>query len=117
MNVRSVSDGTIPSYQCRQAHAQLAEKTCQTMRGDGIDQVVSACLLEAIQPAQLAVALSTLEQLEAGARQLERQRQLRLGPAQHDADLAHRRYRAVDPDNRLQARSVERDWHTKLREE
>src|SRR5258706_79122 len=32
MNVRYLSDGTIPSYQCRQAHAQLAEKTCQTMR-------------------------------------------------------------------------------------
>src|SRR5437870_7075448 len=63
MNVRYLSDGTIPSYQCRQAHAQLAEKTCQTMRGDGIDQVVSACFLEAIQPAQLAVALSTLDQL------------------------------------------------------
>ena len=67
MNVRYLSDGTIPSYQSRQAHAQLAEKTCQTMRGDGIDQVVAACFLEAIQPAQLAVALSTLEQLEARA--------------------------------------------------
>jgi len=116
MNVRYLSDGTIPSYQCRQAHAQLAEKTCQTMRGDGIDQVVSACFLEAIQPAQLAVALSTLDQLEARARQIDRQWQLRLERAQYEADLAHRRYNAVDPDNRLVARSLERDWNAKLTE-
>src|SRR6266516_2242380 len=116
MNVRYLSDGTIPSYQCRQAHAQLAEKTCQTMRGDGIDQVVSACFLEAIQPAQLAVALSTLDQLEARARQIDRQWQLRLERAQYEADLAHRRYNAVEPDNRLVARSLERDWNAKLTE-
>jgi DNA invertase Pin-like site-specific DNA recombinase len=116
MTVRYLSDGTIPSYQCRQAHAQLAEKTCQTMRGDGIDQVVAACFLEAIQPAQLAVALSTLDQLEARAKQIDRQWQLRLERAQYEADLAHRRYNAVDPDNRLVARSLERDWNEKLTE-
>jgi len=116
MTVRYLSDGTIPSYQCRQAHAQLAEKTCQTMRGDGIDQVVAACFLEAIQPAQLAVALSTLEQLEARAKQIDRQWQLRLERAQYEAHLAHRRYNAVDPDNRLVARSLERDWNEKLTE-
>lgn len=116
MNVRYLSDGAIPSYQCRQAHAQLAEKTCQTMRGDGIDQVVAACFLEAIQPAQLAVALSTLDQLEARAKQIDRQWQLRLERAQYEADLAHRRYNAVDPDNRLVARSLERDWNAKLLE-
>ena len=116
MNVRYLSDGTIPSYQCRQAHAQLAEKTCQTMRGDGIDQVVATCFLEAIQPAQLAVALSTLDQLEARAKQIDRQWQFRLERAQYEADLAHRRYNAVDPDNRLVARSLERDWNEKLTE-
>lgn len=114
MNVRYLSNGTIPSYECRQAHAQLAEKTCQTMRGDGIDQAVATCFLEAIQPAHLAVSLSTLDQLEARAKQLDRQWQLRLERAQYEADLARRRYTAVDPDNRLVARSLERDWNEKL---
>src|SRR5207247_4235655 len=70
----------------------------------------------AIQPAQLAVALSTLDQLEARARQIDRQWQLRLERAQYEADLAHRRYNAVEPDNRLVARSLERDWNAKLTE-
>ena len=116
MNVRYLQDGTTPSYECRQAHAQLAEKTCQTMRGDGIDQAVASCFLEAIQPAHLAVSLATLDQLEARAQQLDRQWQLRLERAQYEADLARRRYVAVDPDNRLVARSLERDWNEKLRE-
>ena len=116
MNVRYLQDGTTPSYECRQAHAQLAEKTCQTMRGDGIDQAVATCFLEAIQPAHLDVSLATLDQLEARAQQLDRQWQLRLERAQYEADLARRRYVAVDPDNRLVARSLERDWNEKLRE-
>ena len=116
MNVRYLQEGTTPSYECRQAHAQLAEKTCQTMRGDGIDQAVATCFLEAIQPAHLAVSLATLDQLEARAQQLDRQWQLRLERAQYEADLARRRYVAVDPDNRLVARSLERDWNEQLRE-
>lgn len=116
MNVRYLSDGTIPSYECRQAHAQLAEKTCQTMRGDGIDQAVATCFLQAIQPAHLAVSLSTLDHLEVRAKQLDRQWQLRLERVQYEADLARRRYTAVDPDNRLVARTLERDWNEKLAE-
>ena len=116
MNVRHLADGNIPSYECRQAHAQLAERTCQTMRGDGIDQAVAACFLEAIQPAQLAVSLSTLDQLEARAKQIDRQWHLRLERGQYEADLARRRYVAVDPDNRLVERLLERDWNEKLLE-
>src|SRR5207247_925856 len=36
--------------------------------------------------------------------------------AQYEADLAGRRYKAVDPDNRLVARSLEREWNEKLAE-
>src|SRR5438105_7000839 len=116
MNVRYLADGMTPSYECRQAHAQLAEKTCQTMRGDSIDQIVTTCFLEAIQPAQLDVSLSTLDHREARAQQIERQWHLRLERAQYEADLARRRYVAVDPDNRLVARSLERDWNEQLLE-
>src|SRR5260370_37440329 len=72
LHVRYLSDDTIPSYQCRQAHAQLAEKTCQTMRSDAIDQDVSACFLEAVQTAHRTVALAKLDQREARAIQIDR---------------------------------------------
>jgi len=86
------------------------------MRGDRIDQAVVACFLEAIQPAHLEVALSALDQVEARAKQVDHQWHRQIERAQYEADLARRRYRAVDPDNRLVARSLEREWNEKLAE-
>ncbi len=106
--------GAAPSYECNQAHSQLAAKTCQTLRGDCIDAAVAARFLEAIEPAQLEVALAALEHLDAQAKQVERHWQLQRERAMYEADLARRRFLAVDPDNRLVARTLERDWNEKL---
>src|SRR6266446_5052243 len=108
MTVRYQREASLVIYECSQTHTQLAATTCQTMRGDRIDQAVVQCFLEAIEPAHLDVALSALAHLEARAKQIER--------AQYETDLARRRYRAVDPDNRLVARSLEREWNEKLLE-
>jgi DNA invertase Pin-like site-specific DNA recombinase len=114
MSVRYQRDGKLVIYECSQAHRQLGTKTCQTMRGERIDRAVVQCFLEAIQPAHLEVALSALDSLEARAKQVEQQWQRQIERAQYEADLAQRRYRAVDPDNRLVARSLEREWNEKL---
>ncbi len=116
MSIRYQRDGSLLMYECNQAHRQLGTKTCQTMRGDRIDRAVVQCFLEAIQPAHLEVALSALDSLEARAKQVERQWQRQIERAQYEADLAQRRYKVVDPDNRLVARSLEREWNEKLTE-
>lgn len=116
MGVRYLADGKTPSYECNAIHTRRAGPTCQSLRGDEIDAVVAKTLLEAMQPAQLEISLATLEQLDSQARQLERQWQLRLERAQYEADLAKRRFLAVDPENRLVARTLERDWNDKLAE-
>ena len=116
MSVRYQREGSLLVYECNQAHAQLAVKTCQTMRGDRIDQTVAKTFLEAIEPAHLEVALSALTHLEARAKQIDQQAQRQIERVQYEADLARRRYRAVDPDNRLVARSLEREWNEKLQE-
>lgn len=116
MSVRYLHDGTQPIYECSQAHTQMAMKVCQTLRGDRIDQAVVQSFLEAIQPAHLEVALSALDQIEARAKQIDQQQRRQIERGQYEADLARRRYLAVDPDNRLVARSLERDWNEKLAE-
>lgn len=116
MTVRYQRDGSLLIYECSQAHTQLAMKTCQTMRGERIDQAVAHCFLQAIEPARLDIALSALAHLEARAKQLDQQARRQIERAQYEADLACRRYRAVDPDNRLVARSLEREWNEKLLE-
>jgi DNA invertase Pin-like site-specific DNA recombinase len=114
MTIRYQRNGSLLMYECHQIHSQLAGKTCQTMRGDRIDQAVVQCFLEAIEPAHLEIALSALDQVEARARQVEQQWQRQIERAQYETDLARRRYQAVDPDNRLVARSLEREWNEKL---
>jgi DNA invertase Pin-like site-specific DNA recombinase len=116
MSVRYYKDSNIPIYECNQLHSHHAGPTCQFVRGDGVDKAVAGLFLEAIQPAQLEVALCTLEDLEAQARQVERQWQLRLERIRYEADLARRRFLAVEPENRLVARSLEREWNDKLAE-
>ena len=114
MTVRYTRNGTTPSYECNQVHKQQGGRTCQFVRGDGVDAAVARLFLEAIQPAQLEVSLATLEQIEDQARQVERQWQLHLERAHYEADLARRRFLAVDPENRLVGRNLERDWNEKL---
>src|SRR3989442_1489076 len=116
MGVRYLDDGVTPLYACTRAHVDFAAPTCQTLRGDGIDATVAQTFLDAIQPAHLAVALATLDSLTAQARQIERQWHLRLERAQYEADLARRRFLAVEPENRLVARSLEREWNETLAE-
>lgn len=114
MPVRYREAGRRPLYLCTQVHKDLAGKTCQFLRGDGIAHAVAQVFLAAIQPAHLQVSLATLAQLEERARALDRHWQLRLDRARYEVDLARRRYVAVDPENRLVARSLDRDWNEKL---
>ncbi len=108
--------GNVPSYECNQLHKQRGASTCQSLRGDGVDRAVANALLEAMSPAQLEISLATFEALEAQARALDQQWQHRLERVRYEAELARRRYLAVDPDYRLVARSLEQDWNVKLAE-
>ena len=114
MRVRSLEDRTTPSDDGNTRHVRQAGPTCQSFRGDGVDAAGARVFLDAMPPAQLAVSLATLEQVEAQARQIERPWHLRLERAQYEADLARRRFLAVDPETRLVARTLERDWHDTL---
>jgi hypothetical protein len=116
MTVRYLKDGSVPSYECRSIHTRYAGATCQTMRGDEIDAAVAGAFLEAMQPAQLEVSMVALEQIAGRARQLDRQWQLTLERARYESELARRRFLAVDPENRLVGRTLERDWNEKLAE-
>jgi hypothetical protein len=117
MTVRYMPDGLRPIDVCAQIHKDFAGTTCQFMRGDGIDAAVAQLLLTAMEPAQRTIALEAVEHvehLEAQARAIEHQWHLRLERARYEAELARRRYQEVEPEHRLVARSLERDWHEQL---
>ena len=73
-------------------------------------------LLEALTPDRLALAIAALGELENEARALEHQWSLKRERARYEAERARRQYNAVEPENRLVARSLERVWEDKLRQ-
>ena len=82
----------------------------------GVDAAVERLLLEALTPDRLALAIAALGELENEARVLERQWSLKRERARYEAERARRQYDAVEPENRLVARSLERVWEDKLRQ-
>jgi hypothetical protein len=70
---------------------------------------------QAAQPPEVELSLAVTREVERQAGQVDRQWKLRLDRAGYEARLAERRYKAVDPDNRVVARTLESEWNEKLR--
>jgi hypothetical protein len=92
------------------------EPRCQEVRASGVDVVIERWLLEALTPDRLALAIAALGELENEARALEHQWSLKRERTRYEAERARRQYDAVEPENRLVARSLERVWADKLRQ-
>ena len=114
---KGASDSNYHVYKCSYKNTHRAQQACQAIRGDQIDAAVAQAFLEAIGPAQIEVSLAALDQVAAAARRIDQQWRRSVERARYEADLARRRYLAVDPDNRLVARNLERDWNDKLTEQ
>src|SRR6516165_4693520 len=97
-------------YLCRADQHQHGGPRCQEVRALGVDAAVERLLLEALTPDRLALAIAALGELENEARALERQWSLKRERARYEAERARRQYDAVEPENRLVARSLERVW-------
>jgi DNA invertase Pin-like site-specific DNA recombinase len=108
-------NGDYPVYCCRADRHHSAGPLCQEARALPVDAFVERTLLDALAPDRIAIAIAALGQLQEEARQLEKQWALRRERARYEAERARRQYDAVEPENRLVARSLERIWEEKLR--
>jgi DNA invertase Pin-like site-specific DNA recombinase len=106
----------VPEYRCMRAAIRDGTPTCHQVPGASIDAAIGALLLEAVTPLALEVALTVQAELEARADEADALRRSHVERARHRAELARRRYLAVDPDNRLVADSLEADWNNALRQ-
>lgn len=96
------------------AEMRYATATCQTFGQRYVDAVVRDRFFEAVQPAQLATLLEAFQTLEQERQVREQGWQLRLERARYAVRLAERQYDAVDPENRLVARELEKRWNAAL---
>ena len=99
-----------PVYCCRSDRDMAAGPLCQEVRALPVDAVVEQRLLDALAPDQIVLAMAALEQIDVEASRLERQWALRRERARYDAERARRQYDAVEPENRLVARTLELVW-------
>ncbi|MGO9148865.1 MAG: recombinase family protein, partial [Acidimicrobiales bacterium] len=106
----------VPDYRCMGQAIQTGSTPCHTVPGATIDPAISQLLLDTVTPVALEVALKVEAELEGRAEEADALRRSHVERARHRADLARRRYLAVDPDNRLVADSLEADWNDTLRE-
>ena len=104
-----------PVYCCRADRDQTASPLCQEVRALPVDDLVAQLLLEALAPDQITIAVAAVDRMKTEMRQLEQQWSLRRERARYDAERARRQYDAVEPENRLVARSLERVWEERLR--
>src|SRR6476659_6715281 len=105
-----------PGYYCTGTGHLVEGRGTRHLRvgGAGIDAAVAGAFLAALQPAALQACLAAAQQLEDGHDAALAQWRRQVEQARYQAGRAERRYRAVDPDNRLVARGLETEWNTAL---
>ncbi len=106
-----------PGYHC--AGKNIVEGRglyCLNAGGVAIDQAVENAFLEAVTPAAVDAMKTAVEQAHGNHDTALAQWRLAVERLRYEAGMAERRYRAVEPENRLVARGLEADWEGKLRE-
>ncbi len=89
---------------------------CLNVGGMVIEQTVANAFLEAVTPAAVEATMLSLQQLQANHDAALSQWRLEVERARYEAERAERRYRAVEPENRLVARGLETEWENRLRD-
>jgi DNA invertase Pin-like site-specific DNA recombinase len=106
-----------PHYTCSHHLLHAHEQTCYGLKSTEIDQLVSRQVLLALEPAALELSMLALEDVEKERARLDKNWLQTLKRARYEIDLAERRYRAVDPENRLVAATLEKGWNEALQKE
>jgi DNA invertase Pin-like site-specific DNA recombinase len=89
---------------------------CLNVGGMVIEQAVVRAFLEAITPAAIEAVRLSVGQLESNHDAALSQWRLEVERARYEAERAERRYRSVEPENRLVARGLETEWEKRLRD-
>ena len=101
-------------YACDGLTRAFGEPMCAHLDGASIETFVVQAFFEAMAPAQLDALDTVLHQQHQEQHRLELYHQQQIQRCQYDATLARRRYEQVDPDNRLVAAELERQWEEAL---
>jgi hypothetical protein len=101
-------------YACQRRALDYGAPACQSLAGEPLERLVAEQVLRVVTPAGLELSARAAAECERERAALEEQWRLRLERARQDTARAHRQYDAVEPENRLVARTLERKWEETL---
>jgi hypothetical protein len=111
------NNGANPRYVCMRMAYDYCEPVCQTLKAAPLDDLVGHLVLAALQPASLEMSLLAAGELERERTTLDAQWRHRLERASYQAERSRRQFDATEPENRLVARTLERQWEQALVEQ
>ena len=103
-------------YVCDVLKVEFGGPRCQSLSAAVLDRHIETLVLQVVEPASLELSLRAAESIEQDRQRLHRHWRQTLARAEYDAGRAKRQYDAVDPENRLVARELERQWEQQLTE-
>lgn len=104
-----------PVYRCDKPNLMMGLPRCMTFGGPRVDAAVVGELMQAVEPMAIEAAFEAERMHRKQREDQQRILDLELQQARYDANIAERRYAACDPDNRLIAAQLEKNWETALR--
>jgi DNA invertase Pin-like site-specific DNA recombinase len=106
-----------PGYYCANSQPCGGRAVwCLRVGAVRIDRAVVEVFLAAIGPAAMEAALEAERLSQSEQHTALKQWRLQVEHARYEAERAERRYRAVEPENRLVARTLESEWEKRLAE-
>jgi len=105
----------VATYHCPSNLKEGDYTQCQSLAARVLDDLVSRQVLKAVEPASLALSLKAAEDIERERQRTHQHWRRELERASYKANRAKRQYDAVEPENRLVARELERQWEEAIR--
>ena len=102
-------------YKCAASQREaIGKQTCSLFGGVTVEQAVSSAVLEALSPIRMEAVIGATERVVTKRTEKRKQLALELERARYEADRCQRQYHAVEPENRLVARTLEARWNIAL---
>lgn len=117
MSTQYSDNGRGLRYACNRLRVDYGGPGCQSLSGKTLDELITGLVLQALQPAAVELSFNVTEDIEAERATLKTHWDHRVERARYEVERAFRQYNAVEPENRLVARQLERQWEEALHAE
>ncbi len=114
MSTLYTNNGDKLRYSCTRMSVDYHDPVCQSLVGNPLDQLIQEQVFEALKPSALEVSLQVSEDVERERKNLLIHWEKQLERAQYESERAYRQYNAIEPENRLVARTLEKRWEEAL---